>query len=203
MKPTKQQGIPRTELPDEINLRIGRIIVLWAYVEAILKATIYNLLGVDSREGRRAVREPRVRDTVMLIKDLLAFNKISVSGDLDKLAAALDELSSKRHSLAHGLWVDIEGITYLQVTSGSWRPEDSNEKVSRKVSPQGFMVPKEEMDDVLEAMSDMAGAVEGIGKQVVTALSASPRKSRLLHPIYDLHQARSLERLRRRRKPSS
>ncbi|MBI3041886.1 MAG: hypothetical protein HYY78_03570 [Betaproteobacteria bacterium] len=187
-------GTPTTTLAPGIESGVGRVVVLWSYIEAVLKATIFNLLGVGSREGRHAVREPRIKDSVLLIKTLLEINNIEIKGNLEKLATGLDDLAAMRNSLVHGVWIVIDGVTYLQVTTGKWTPPGHKGKVSRKINPQGSIISIEDLALLVEAMELSAGAVEGLGHRVFDALQASPRKSLKLIPVFDLHRSRSLEK---------
>jgi hypothetical protein len=48
------------KLPASFSREIGRVIVYWAHFEQSVRRGVWEIMAVDERMGRTAVRDPRV-----------------------------------------------------------------------------------------------------------------------------------------------
>ena len=100
----------RRRLPVKYSTEIGRIITRFAFLESQLRAMTYKLLMVNDKQGRLAVRAPRVVDHITMIQDLAALAKLELKVDWKKLKAFCREAESFRNRLAHGIWLKHSGV---------------------------------------------------------------------------------------------
>lgn len=111
----------RRKLPASYSTEIGRIITRFSYAEHLLRRTTYRLLRLNPKQGRLAVREPRVEEHLTLIHDLAALEGLHLETDWKELKRVTKELEVLRDRLAHGIWIKHPGTKtpVLQVLSGS------------------------------------------------------------------------------------
>lgn len=70
------------QVPTSMSREIGRITVSWAHLENHLKAMSWALLGLDDALGRIAIRAPRPRQQVEMIRDLAAYKDADHDADI-------------------------------------------------------------------------------------------------------------------------
>ena len=99
----------RYRLPVYYSTQIGRIITRWAYLEWRLHETAYLLLKIGPKEGRLAVRAPRVADYVTMLQDIARVKSVTVTENWKDLKNLLVEAESYRNRLAHGVWMKCPG----------------------------------------------------------------------------------------------
>ena len=165
------------EPPPAISRGIGRVMALYAYLENELQQIVYLLTGVSRKEGRLAIIEPSAKNRLELIRDLLSVHKLKIpvrSG----LLKEIENLTSSRNILAHGVWIKSSSHGYSAVsTRGYWNTKEEGRKVTRKIKPG--MVPWD--TDGLNAFRADLGRVideaEALRASVKAALASSPRKS--------------------------
>lgn len=168
-------AIPIKDIPNDIAAVVGNIIAKWSYAESLARVAAYSLLGVSPQEGRLAVREPDIKNYILMIRDLAALHGVKFSANPTKLAEHLGEIASFRNAIAHGNWVTVNDALYLRVTVGTWTTQYGR-KVSRKITPQGWPINAEGLEELHQVIWSMCGALEGMAKQVYDGLKASPRK---------------------------
>ena len=93
------------DLPDGLSLDMGRIVTRASYMQNYLQKIIYLLVGVQEEIGRIAIREPRTRDRIDMILDLIAVRNLKVPDvDLKHLREVIDDAEDFRNLCAHGAW---------------------------------------------------------------------------------------------------
>lgn len=135
--PTETYPI-RRKLPTAYSTEIGRIITRYAYAKHLLRSTAYRLLRINSKQGRIAVREPRVADQITMIQDLATLAGIKLTADWKQLKKTMKELESFRHRFAHGIWVYhtgtktpvLQDLSRAYTTAGNISPKPRINPVS-------------------------------------------------------------------------
>lgn len=182
------------ELPAHISREIGRLMVANAYLEYVLGEIVLDLLKLDQKRGRVAIRQPRAGDTYDMIKDLAEIEKISFSPEIENIRTSLNELSMKRDWLAHGIWVDDKkrGLL-LRITSGSWQPAPGTKgKIKRRILPEvnkfGLREIKAtlELNDVITAVIMKFRTKLNLALRLQRRTSLDKRERLLLHPSLPL-----------------
>lgn len=180
-----------TDLPISLLREIGRVTVTYANLEDRLSKVIYLLLDIDPKRGRLAVREPRATDRLEVIRDLMQLSNITVSIDMQNLAANMSRIQRERDQLAHGIWVreSVTKKTYLRLIKGSWQPiKGLRGKTSRRVTPQGIIFGVDECRELVRSIADTAEAIEHLGYQIDASLQSSRKTPNGQHPRADRHQ---------------
>ncbi len=115
------------ELPGEMNRSVGRIIVTFAAFEQRMLRIAYDLLGINPKQGRIAVRQPRGHELVEMVEDLAALAGVKLDFDFKGFASLAKEANTKRDLIAHGAWVQDPKTdkVYLVMTRGQWNPTAS------------------------------------------------------------------------------
>ncbi len=108
----------------------------FAYIEHHLSMMIYSLLKINPKQGRIAVRNPRLKDKMEMIEDLCGLANIKL--DIKNLTNNLDKLEIKRNYVAHNIWVKDSKTRkiYLRVTKGNWPKKPHGNKTKRIIQPQ-------------------------------------------------------------------
>ena len=167
-----KKGTPIKGIPQEYASSVGDIVTRWSYIESTLRDTAYAILGIGPKEGRIAVREPRAKEYVLMLKELVELKKIKLSGDLKKLADSIEDFNRLRDWLAHSVWVTMDDNVYLQVISGKWRPPKSHKSVSRRITPQGVLMRPEELTELIDLLKSLTASVESMRNQVKASLKS-------------------------------
>lgn len=164
-----------TDLPDELLLAIGHVVVEFSYLEGLLANTIYDLLGVDQPVGRLAIGSPRAVDMLERIFDIADHKGLRFGGgrELDSGQLRRDlmkhtrEYGLLRDHLAHGLFQrDEDGTLYIQNTRGKWQPPGQKQAVKRKVNPSGELIDAETVIGLAESIHDVSMAVAAMRREL-------------------------------------
>lgn len=128
----------RETLPPRHLEALGGVIMAWAQLERNLRFLIYEILGVGPKEGRLAVREPRLSDVVALVRDLLEVKELTPPPELGALSDAIRTVEPWRNALAHGIWLSVSEIQepVLQITAGNVLPKINGQR-KEKIDPRG------------------------------------------------------------------
>jgi hypothetical protein len=128
------------ELPASLTRAIGRVLVAWAHLEYQIQRTIWMLLGIDERQARVAVRQPRLTERMDMIVDLAGLRGIAVNAeDVKNMKESLTELSRHRDLLAHGLWTqDTDGKWCVIRSQGTWKKEFDAPHKNKSIAPEGI-----------------------------------------------------------------
>lgn len=164
--------VPR--LPDGHLLLIGEVITSWALLEHELRLTVFLLLGLDNKRGRLAVRSARAKDTAELIADLMHQSRVqSKTTRLDELAKVLDQLESRRNTLAHNIWLkDQDGVLFIQSLTGDW-PQQDGKRLKRRVMPAGIPITEHNLSDLVSATRQCIAAVQRLRSELKSLLETS------------------------------
>jgi len=169
--------VARHDLPDEMSLEIGRLIVAYAYVEQYLQAIIYSLLSLDRGLGRLAVREPCATQRLDLIRDLLAARKLEEPGlNLKELRDALQDAEDMRNVCAHSSWVfsDERRSWVAVVERGQWAdvPKANRARKNKRIHPEGQVLSAKEIKSYVLGTIGIATRLrklqEHVAKQIDT-----------------------------------
>lgn len=136
--------------PDELAMLVGRICAHWSFQEWLLRQCTYTLLGVQDRQGRIAVRDPRADEQVKMIRELMELAGFELALNLTDLMEDLRALKTLRDNIAHGVWtqnLETDRLT-LNIESGNWAPPQVRGKVSRRVLPEAAGIDAEGLESV-------------------------------------------------------
>lgn len=132
------------ELPAPMCREIGRVFVRWAYFEKFLRDFAWKLADVDDKLGRVAIREPREKEQLEMIRDIAALKEIEIDEKILKsLIAKVENISSRRDIIAHGTWTETRYGWSVQRTGGQWPkqlPVPDPPTGSRRITPEGMVM---------------------------------------------------------------
>jgi len=169
-----------TNLPASMHREIGRVIVLHSHLEYIMGRIVQELLGIDPKQSRVAVREPRGKEVFNMICELAELRGVSISEkEYKSLVDALDSTKQQRDALGHGVWMrePDSNRLFLRLLHGSWQPEKGMKgKVRRRVHPEGAEYGIPEIASTRELIELTITAAKAFHLELRSALSSSQRK---------------------------
>jgi hypothetical protein len=174
-KPARIVAPPEYDLPANFSREIGRIVVRWAYFEHAVRRLVWDVLGVDDKIGRIAVRDPRIDDRIEMLGDIAFLKKISIdASSLASLKAKANEVLRWRDLVSHGLWIPTSEGWLLQMIGGSYPKSYEAEHPKRRVNPEGINVSLEGLRSVVYATEILIGDVLTLRKVLAERLPPSP-----------------------------
>jgi hypothetical protein len=106
----------RTDLPDWVTIRIGRILVEWSVLERELEELIQLLINTDIAFSRimtnRMNAQTRISTAYSLIEWYVYHGRLNASflNDFERIGNRIkNDTQNKRDIVAHGLWSRING----------------------------------------------------------------------------------------------
>lgn len=166
------------KLPDEFSLGIGRVVVAYANLEAMLRSIVYECAGIGPKEGRVLQISRRSGGYLELVKELLKAKGKDIDlgkqpGETYSLQQVLKVAEDERNRLAHGLWVVVPDVDkpVLQVVEGTWTLPDGSVAL-RKIKPQGWLLGDEYLSAVVEHMEACSVMVGRFRNRVRSILAA-------------------------------
>jgi hypothetical protein len=178
-KPTRIVAPAEYKLPQSFHRQIGHIIVRWAYFEQCVRRLVWDVLGVDDKTGRIAVRDARIDDRIEMIGDIAHLRKIKIdSAALKSLEARANEVLRWRDLLAHGIWISKDRGWLLQMTAGKYPKNYAAEHRKRRVNPEGVNVTIEGLHNVSHAIEILIDDVLKLRDDLWRQLQSSPDKHR-------------------------
>lgn len=138
------------KLPVNYCRAIGRLVSRFAFLESLLRHLIYRLLGVDRKAGRIAVRNPRVRDSFIMITDLMSLQSFTAATDIKMLAKECEKIEKFCDKVSHGVWVKHakSGDPILQVTAGSFTEKQGGPSIKARIRPQALEITMEDFGNL-------------------------------------------------------
>lgn len=178
------------DLPDEMTVIIGQVMIAYAKLEHKLTSVTGLLLQLNRAEMRIVMRMPRAVDRLDMALDVFAIKDIPVKADTATIRATLVKASSGRDLLAHGLWMrhPKSGDLYLRQVRGNW-PKDMTrgERVNRAVYPQSIPYSADDCRETLSLILLALDQVDALGAEVDNSLLGFPERFRepspLLNPL--------------------
>ena len=144
------------DLPAPLCREIGRITVRWAFLERYLKAIAWEFLGLDAPLGRIAVRDPKPKQLLEMIRDIAAQQQIGINeAALKSLLEKIEGVSSDRDLITHGIWISTDQGWHVQRTSGTWPKQPLADEAPigrRRVYPQGVRMEAPELRTIWEKL---------------------------------------------------
>ena len=185
------------DLPADLNREIGRVMVAFARLEHQLSSLVGLLLQLNKPEARVALKAPRAKDRLEMALDIFAIKGINIKLDTAALAKALDDATSERDRLAHGIWLRHPKTheLYLRMTRGAW-PKDMTrgERVSRAVYPQSIRYSTKDARAALALIEKALSDVAALGAELDDALRTYPERFREPAPVLNPLGRRSRKR---------
>ena len=173
------QSVPvNLDPPKELAYIAMRVIAHWAYIEFLLQMTAYELLDLDAKKGRVAVRDPRPDQYHSMYIELLGLSNIEIGPDsskfLKELSGNLRECRAARDLIAHGVWAKNPetGADVIRNISGKWHATQNSAAVNRRIIPEGEIVTAEILEHVRRCMHVLIESLQAFRAQVGQSLSS-------------------------------
>lgn len=173
------------KLPPTLTREIGRVIYAYSRVELNFKTIIYAILNIDPKSGRITVREPRGKEYVDTIQELMIVRgRQPVKAWWKNFRDSTERVRTGRDQVAHGIWLRDKQSRQLllRITRGSWQPKGKNGKTSRKIIPEGIIFGPSECRKLLAEINGVLSLQNDLRREVNSWLRASRRKS-LKRPV--------------------
>lgn len=204
---SKQQEVKVVrDLPASLTREIGRVMVHYAHLEYRMSAITANLLGVSRTEGRMALREPRLKEWLALLVQLMRAKGLEPEIDIPTLQTAFEQATIQRDQLAHNIWCrnpKYPNRVFLRLIKGSWQPVKGQKgKTSRVIEPEGV---EYDVDDARSLVALIDAAIEKLnelGFQIYCAAGEPLREPIQLSQPKDHAPDRSRAKPRRQPRPS-
>lgn len=169
-----------TDLPMSVFREIGRVVVYHAFLEYAMSRPAYDLLNINPKQGRVAVREPRGHEIFDMVKDLAFIDGIELHKNYQLLQDSLEACKKQRDQLAHGIWLRDPKTDqlFLRLLGGSWQPDPKMRgKIRRRINPQGAEYGLPEIRSTLEMIQAAIDVAIGFHSDI-TGLLKSLRAKR-------------------------
>ncbi len=169
---------PLKDLPDDILVLIGRVIVKHSYLELVLSRICYLLAGVEPVVGRVAIREPRTSERFAMIEDLARIKDFKIDEDALKLLRRdLPKIAAIRDAYAHGIYFEhpTTGAHTIRITSGAWQPPGMTKgNIKRKLNPPTELIDRKNLSDIVDLIDAVTGILEVIFTEIDQTFPAQP-----------------------------
>ena len=183
------------KLPARMNQRIGNIIVGFAFYEYVLTRISYELLEINPKQGRIAIRSPRGHELVEMVRDLCDLAGIKIDLDFDAAISLSRYVNTRRDLVAHGVWLQNKSAKKIMLlrTRGSWNPEAKKSgSVKRALHPEGEVHTLQDLKSIEDQIEILIKTSFALKKQVSIELlslrkkqsSQSHQKSRSRNPSH-------------------
>jgi alkylhydroperoxidase/carboxymuconolactone decarboxylase family protein YurZ len=194
----------RTDLPDWVTIRIGRILVEWSVLERELEELIQLLINTDIAFSRimtnRMNAQTRISTAYSLIEWYVYHGRLNASflKDFERIGNRIkNDTQNKRDIVAHGLWSRINGDwEVLKLRGRRETPELKPElrRLSRAFLPQREVITRKKLDKTVREIVTAARAVSAFRKRFYRA--RPPEQFKYLPAKYT-RRRRRLSRSRR------
>jgi len=169
-------------VPEEFLVRIGRIIVLWAYAENQLYQFIYDVANIGPKYGRLIVQKLGPDKLISVLENLLlvADKKLNATEEQVKTWRAMVKTAAEeRDHFAHGIWSDIPGQPHpcLQLTRGEHVVVDNPrpDLRARKIDPVSLAVSVPILDVQIAHLEKLILELPRLKAAVDSALPLPPK----------------------------
>ena len=179
----------RYDIPASMAREIGRFIVIWAHLERYVLSVVRFQLGLSPAEGRIALRDGRITDTLDIIRDIGAIRQ--QDGDyvlLHSIRKRCDELARWRHLIAHCMWTKAGSEWVAQMSRGSWNDHPLQDKHpeapkgSKAVLPESIPIDVSKLKSWIEQTDELIRDVRRLGNRSTALTKPSPRKRKSQSP---------------------
>ncbi len=170
----------RRRLPTKYSTEIGRIITRFAFLESQLRAMTYKLLMISDKQGRLAIREPRVVDHVTMIQDLAVLAKLDLKVNWKKLKEYCKEAESFRNRLAHGIWLKRSDTKFpvLQDFSSAYTQGGPDIPKKPRIHPLAVPVRLEQLHHIANALEKLSDTILKIERRINSAMQKAWQRKR-------------------------
>ena len=189
------------DIPEEVAAGIGRVMIGTSKLEHKLTAMIGLILQLDKTEMHLTLREPRIEERLDIIKELFMLKAIEPEFNFEEFKKTLQSVGSRRHRLAHGLWLQHPktGELFLRLARGSWPknllPHGGVGKLRRDTLPQSIPYGADELKEDLSLIEEALERLDELGAALDYSLSAFPERFRTpLSPVNPLGGHKPRER---------
>src|SRR5690348_3145111 len=136
-RPAAQMAKGVVSVPTTIAAGVGRVMVRWAYQEALMRLLVKNASGVAIKTARIALREPPIEQFAKYLSDILFVEGLAPAQNITQLGGKLVAAKERRDMLAHSVWIRDQkskeiGIQWVR---GSHDRKASEPRITRKMKP--------------------------------------------------------------------
>ena len=101
MTANQQPMSVQTHLPEDLYMAIGMVVVQFSYLEWILNRIIYDLMDLDTPDGRQENLPKQVKERLKKLFRLVEESGLAVTIDQTALLRHASEYEGKRDLLSH------------------------------------------------------------------------------------------------------
>ena len=172
------------DLPDEIAAGIGRVLTGTSTLEHKLTSMIGIILQMDKAEMRLTLRQPRMEERLDIVFELLMLKAIETDFDFDGFRKTLVDIGSRRHRLAHGIWLKRTdtGELFLRLARGNWPKEfllpDRVGRLRRDTYPQSIPYGAHDLREDFQLIEAALSTLDKLGDILDRALATYPERFR-------------------------
>jgi hypothetical protein len=164
------------DLPPEIAAGVGQIMAATSYNDYLMQQIINTLLGIDIKQGRIAAGQPRGKDAITRMENLIHLKGLDI--DVAPLRQNLTTIEQERDMVGHGVWGkhELTGNIYVQRTSGKWQPPEKTETVSRRIEPQGVLITVDYLKNIISKVKAQITLTDEYRQKIKAAVLALQQK---------------------------
>lgn len=168
------------DLPASLTREIGRVMVHYAHLEYRMSAISANLLGVSRLEGRMVLREPRLKEWLALLVQLMRVKGLEPEIDIPLLQTAFEQATVQRDQLAHNIWCrnsKYPNRIFLRLIKGSWQPVKGQKgKTSRVIEPEAVEYDADDARSLVMLIDAATEKLNELGFQIYCAAGEPQRE---------------------------
>jgi hypothetical protein len=150
-----------------MNQGIGKVIVAYAFLEWRVTVLVFTLMVIDHPEGRVAFRNQSAFERFKLVKSLLALRGIQYENSND-LGAEIEESTTLRNQLAHGIWSLRDEKINLRLTKESFETDEG--QINRAFMPQMAILPDDYFEQAVSFIKHTTRGVNALQEHVEAAM---------------------------------
>lgn len=151
--------------------------VHWAFFENLLRRSAWEMLDVNPKIGRVAIRDPRIDDRCDMLLEIAHIKKIKLDEvQIASLRSKASETLSWRDLVAHGTWIPHNGRWLVQKVSGQYPKNYEADHRKRRVNPEGIPVDINRLRAITQDINSLMDEVAMIRKAIAEQLPQPPEK---------------------------
>ena len=125
---------------------------------------VFDLLMIDHPEGRVTLKDQSAFERFKTVKSLLNLRGIIPTVDVSMLSASIDDCTTRRNQLAHGIWSVMDSDIKLRVTRDSYATEQG--RINRTFMPELVSIPRDYFASTVITIEAATAEVTKLWKEV-------------------------------------
>jgi hypothetical protein len=177
MTKNQQPMTVQTDLPDDLYMAIGMVVVQFSYLEWILSRIVYDLKNLETPVGRQESLPKQVKGRLELLFQLARDLGLVVTIDQAELLSRASEYEGKRDLLSHAIFVrDRDGVLMVRDAKKGkkWQPPGQRGRaVDQSVEPMGQKIDADVVAGLAENIAWINRALDALWSEIAPQLSNS------------------------------